>query len=407
MAAVVIRNLVLVLVWTTFLSVPVWSQSNNYQKKKLKEVDVTALFSFYSQDGIHSAITGGRGSEELNVYSINYDRSYKFDSIRNISFGLGFDYISSASTDRIDFRISSASEHDQRIYFNVGYAQEIKGTGWTVGGRYDFSTESDYYSAGFNLFGTYLSKERDLEIGVNLQVFNDDLRWRKNFFKPTTLIYPVELRDTMWFSNFKRLSINSSFSIRKDINRRMSIGFYPAIIYQRGLLSTPFHRVYFTESVDPRVERLPDSRIKIPLGVQLNQFLTPVLVSRLYYQYYWDNFSIRSHLINLSTPLKLTSFITITPSIRYYNQSAADYFRPYNRHDLGQEYYTSDFDLSQFTSWKIGLEFKSLSNKSIFKKKWIFDRFSIRYAYYSRSDGMNAHILSTVFDFSKSNVQSY
>ena len=400
-------SLTLALLLASFFTLQLEAQEANYQKKKLKEVTVSALFSYYQQDGNHSAITGGEGTEKLNVYSAVYDRNYNFDSIRNIFFGLGFDYISSASTDRIDFKISSASEHDQRVYAHIGYSQEIPGTQWSVGGQYDFSTESDYFSNGLNGFASYTNENKDFSVDFNFQYFSDDLRWRKNFFKPTRLIYPAELRDTTWFDGHRRSSINFAVSIRKDINRRFSMGIFPALIYQSGILSTPFHRVYFLDLEKPRVERLPDRRVKIPIGIQLNGFISSNLIFRTYYQYYRDNFSINAHLLNLELPVKINSFITVTPSVRYYNQSAADSFRPFQMHESSQEYYTSDYDLSGFNSIKFGLAFKSLSNRKVFKQKWIFDRFSIRYAYYKRSDQLSAHTLSTVFDFTKDNRQSF
>lgn len=405
---VVIRILIVVsLLLNMMCPSQINAQAANYQKKKLKEVTVSTLFSYYQQDGNHSAITGGEGTERLNVYSAMYDRNYKFDSIRNINFGVGFDYISSASTDKIDFKVSSASEHDQRVYMHIGYNQLLPGTGWMLGGQLDLSTESDYFSTGINAFANYTTQAQDFSIGFNLHYFNDDLRWRKNVLKPTRLIYPAELRDTSWFDTYRRSSLNFAISIRQDINRRLSLGIFPGLIYQSGILSTPFHRVYFIDLEKPRVERLPEHRLKIPIGIQLNGFLSSSLVFRAYYQYYRDDFSINAHQLNVDLPIKINSFITITPSVRYYDQSAARFFNTFEKHRSTQEYYTSDYDLSGFHSMKFGLEFKSMSNRKIFKQKWIFDRFAIRYAYYRRSDQLFAHTISTLFDFTKNNTQSY
>ena len=40
-----------------------------YKKQRVSQTDVQALFSFYTQDGNHSAITGGVGTENLQVYA--------------------------------------------------------------------------------------------------------------------------------------------------------------------------------------------------------------------------------------------------------------------------------------------------------------------------------------------------
>ena len=41
-----------------------------YQKIKLKKHQIKAIFGFLGQDGDHSAVTGGEGTEELHVQSI-------------------------------------------------------------------------------------------------------------------------------------------------------------------------------------------------------------------------------------------------------------------------------------------------------------------------------------------------
>ena len=37
----------------------------NYKKRVLESIEVDFLMSYYKQDGIHSAVSGGKGMEEL------------------------------------------------------------------------------------------------------------------------------------------------------------------------------------------------------------------------------------------------------------------------------------------------------------------------------------------------------
>lgn len=122
-------------------------------------------------------------------------------------------------------------------------------------------------------------------IGINGQLFADDLRWgrlNEDYRRPVTLVYPVELRDSIWFDIYMRYSYNFTFDIQHDINRRMNIGIFPGIIFQQGLLSTPFHRFYFAGATKAVVENLPRSRIKLPLGIQLNIFVGARTVLQIY-----------------------------------------------------------------------------------------------------------------------------
>jgi hypothetical protein len=85
----------------------------------------------------------------------------------------------------------------------------------------------------------------------------------------------------------------------------------------------------------------------------------------------------------------------LTPFVRTYAQSQANYFNPYGEHEVTQEFYTSDYDLSKFTSYKAGF---GATYAPIVGKVRRFREVEIRYAFYQRSDGMVAHTLTTFID---------
>jgi len=51
----------------------------------------------------------------------------------------------------------------------------------------------------------------------------------------------------------------------------------------------------------------------------------------------------------------ITDVFTFTPFVRFHTQSASDYFAGFEEHLSSEEFYTSDFDLSQLKSFKYGL----------------------------------------------------
>ncbi len=371
-----------------------------YTKKKLKESDVELLLSYYTQDGIHSAVTGGEGTEFLQVYSANVNYSQQINETKTYNIHVGADIISSASTDRIDFVMSSASRLDQHTTLGFGYSQKLKNPRNELGGGLIFSIESDYTSVGGEFWGAHLSKDKTLEVSASLQAFFDDLRWgrlkKPYIIEAQTLLYPQELRGTDWFDIHNRYSYNFSVSVRKDLNKRMSLNILPAYTYQEGLLSTPFHRVYFTNEFLPRVENLPRKRNQAALGVQLNSFVTNRVILRSYYQFYTDDFGLSSNQLKLELPLKVTPKWNLSPFIRYVNQNGSRYFRPYKQHEDTETFYTSDFDLSDFWSANVGVNL-NLTKRTDYGKQYGFGGWSFRYSYYKRSDGLYAHIFSTYF----------
>ena len=367
-----------------------------YTKKELPRTDVQLLLSYYGQDGRHSAVTGGTGTEKLSVYAVEAGAQRHFGGRNRLDFNLGVDVISSASTDRIDFVVSSASRKDARLHSSLGYARTLDRRGVTLGANAAFSMESDYLSWGGGFTLNHRTPSQLRETGLSVQVFFDDLRWgrlNEEYRRPVSLIYPSELRFKEWFNIYKRFSFNAEASFSQVVNRRLVLAFYPGFVYQAGLLSTPFHRVFFNDQQTTRVENLPDQRVKIPLGFRANAFVGGRWVMRAYYRWYWDNYGIRAHTFDLETPLKLTPAWTLSPFGRFYTQTASKYFKPYRGHSIQQEFYTSDYDLSGFQSFKAGLGLRFAPYRQ-WGKRLSFNEIELRYAFYSRTDGLSSHMLS-------------
>lgn len=377
------------------------AQDSVYVKKKISETDIDALFSLYTQDGNHSAVTGGTGTENLQVYAPAVNVSHTIDSTHTIIFNAGIDFITSASTDRIDYNMSSASYKDSHFQVEAGYSQYFRKPRMQVGLTGRAALESDFLSEGFHLWMQHSGKSGMNGYYAGFSAYFDDLRWGRlnpDYKRPVTLVYPGELRDTNWFNIYMRYSYNLDLGYERVINKKMVIGFYPGLQVQTGLLSTPFHRVYFAGNDSARVENLPRKRIKFPLGIRFNSFIGNKIILNTFYRFYDDDFGILSNTLELETHYKVTPEIAPSVSFRIYRQSAAKYFRPYREHVYTDTYYTSDYDLSRFYSLEAGIGLRYAPFKRIFGK-FSFDEIELKYNYYWRSDGLHAHFLSTYFGF--------
>jgi hypothetical protein len=371
---------------------------NPFPKKKIPKTAIQVLYGQYMQDGEHSAITGGIGTENLQVYSPEFIMGTALDSLRSYSIDAGIDVITSASMDNIDFVKSSASRVSTRAYMTLGYDQQFKSKPNNgVGAKGYFSIESAYLSFGGALSYTHNSPDLSQSFTAELETFFDDLRWgRLNGERPLQLVYPSELRYKKWFVAYLRQSYNLSASFQQTINSRMLLAILPGISYQHGLLSTPYHRAYFTDGSE-RVENLPADRWKFPLGLQLNSFLGDRYILRTYYRFYWDNFHILANTINVDLGIRIMPQLTITPSARFYTQTAAYFFRPYQQLDSTMAYYSSDYDLSAFNAFELAIEGNLAAlAKGIHRIE--LSNVSLRYSFYKRTDGLFAHMISTVFN---------
>ncbi len=214
--------------------------------------------------------------------------------------------------------------------------------------------------------------------------------------------FPVDWRYSYAFSN------SISFLINKKMNASAGID----LVLQRGMLSTPFHRVYFNDGMvdeyqkEVRIEKLPELRFKVALYGRYNVFVSPYLILRMQARLYADTWDVKALTLTLEVPVKITRWLSIAPYYRFHTQSASRYFKGYGRHASGDSYYTSDFDLATLSANKSGgsLRFApirpfGLSNENNTKKIIAVKAISLLYSNYKRTDGLRAGMGSLLLEF--------
>jgi len=377
-------------------SQPVSSDSATYKNRKLKIDEINFVSSYYHQEGDHSAVTGGTGTEKLSdiansieLKMSNYDKKNRK---RILTAEAGIDYYTSASSDKIDPKtLSSASSSDVRIYPSVSYSIENEVKGNTVGFNASFSREFDYQSIGAGISFNKTSKDKNREFGVKANVFLDQV----------SIIMPVEFRpvsanprrsDDNNYATSPRNSYDLGLSFSQVANKRLQFALLLDLAYQKGFLSLPFHRVYFSDG-SKGMDLLPDTRFKLPLALRANYFLGDKVIIRSYYRYYQDSWGIRAHTANIETAIKLTPFVSLSPFYRFYMQSAADYFAPFQKNTAGSTYHTSDYDLSKFNSNFLGMGIRFVPAKGVLGIRHL-NMLELRAGHYNRSDGLQSNIVS-------------
>jgi hypothetical protein len=196
------------------------------------------------------------------------------------------------------------------------------------------------------------------------------------------------------------------------------------LLQQDGMLSTPYHRIYFADKPNyyignpasisnyenpsnsdvyrlaDDIERLPNTRFKLPIGARLNYYLNEKVVFRTYYRYYSDDWDIQAHTASIEIPVKVSDKFTIFPMYRYYTQLQSKYFAPFEQHLSTEKFYTSDFDLSTFNANQYGAGF-TYTDIFTAAKIWKFGLKNIdfRFNHYERTDGLNANIATVAFKF--------
>lgn len=426
---------VLFLFWGPLLHAQ--NTNQEYNKRVLETSEIDFLSSYYSQNGDNAAVSGGLGTEELTDLTGSIIVSIPLNDADVLTIDAGVSAYTSASSSNVnpfdggssaDPFVSSSGASRADTWANLtgsySHSSDDRNNIWTA--KLSVSAEYDYFSAGLGGSYTKLFNEKNTEVSISGNVYIDN--WNA--------IYPFELRpfgsegsglsspfftfstitgnanynpNFTEFSKTGRNSFSLGFGFTQILTKNAQASLALDLVKQDGLLSTPFQRVYFSDAADSfidnfqladDVERLPDARFKVALGGRLNYFINETFVLRTYYRYYFDDWGISSHTASLEVPVKITDKFTIYPSYRYYNQSTADYFAPYEGHLSTNDFYTSDYDLSKYSANQFGI---GVTYTDIFTNLhvWKFGLKSIdlKFYQYDRDNTLSSSMITTGFKF--------
>ena len=416
--------------------------TNGYKKRVLESPEIDLLSSLYSQDGENAAVCGGLGTEELQDATATIIVSIPINPDDVLTINAGVSAYSSASSSNVnpfDGRnpanafVASSGESQSDVWTtgSINYAHSSDDRNRIISANANFATEYDYNSVGLGLAYTKLSNAKNTELSVKGSVFFDS--WN--------LIHPSELHsfglrgggddDDDDFninkytitgnSNYKpkvaplngrdRNSYSTSISFSQIISKKLQASISMDLVYQKGQLSTPFQRVYFGDIANSYIEnfhladdieRLPNERMKIAIGTRVHYYLNESIVFRSYYRFYKDDWEINSHTASIEIPIKiLMGQFSFYPSYRYYYQSAAAYFAPYDQHVSSSNYYTSDYDLSDYNANQIGF---GVSYSNVFAKRSLkfieLKGVDLKYYNYRRNSAFRSNLITLGLKFS-------
>lgn len=407
-----------------FLGFSQEKKTSSYENKPLTLEEADFISGYYNQNGDHSAIMGGNGSEKLDEFSNTLDLKFvkKYNQyVNTFDLGLTAEHRTSASTAYIEKSPDGATTSVQSLNSKPIYATTSRASGssgnyygldskshasalygwrfnpslnWSVKnlennstfglGAY-YSYEFDYNSLGAEISYAKASADNNREYSVKGQAFFD----RREMILPFE-VRPTDYTGTDWQSKTS-FSLDNSYS--QVVNQRLQFSVLADIAYQKGILATPYNRVYFN-NVTVGGERLPDNRLKIPVGLRLNYFAGNNVIFRFYYRHYWDDWKINGNTASVEVPVKINPNFSVSPFYRFHEQTSAEYFNRYATANPLSDFYTSDYDLSDFKSNNIGVNFHLVPGN------WgVFNSVDLRYSHYKRTDGLAADNITLALKF--------
>jgi hypothetical protein len=372
-----------------------------YQIKQLHIDEINLVSSYYTQTGDHSSIQGGIGSE--NVTDLSNGLELKMIGIdahnrkNTITAGMGIDYHTAASQAWVS-KTGASKVTGTRVYPSINWLLENDAKKRSFGAGVYYSGEYNYQSLGADISMSKKTNNNG-EFTAKAQVYLDQVKmiYPSEFIPASTIITGASGKDGHKNIPSKpRDTYDASFSFSQVINKRMDGIIMFDAVAQSGYLGLPFHRVYLNNGKDT-IENLPSTRFKLPVGVRLNYFLGDKIILKGYYRYYTDSWGINSNTASIEVPYKITPFVSVAPFYRYYEQSAAKYFAAYEQHSTTDEYYTSNYSLSGFSSSFFGINIRFAPPKGVFKSK--MTALEIRYGHYTQTTDLVSDVISVSMKF--------
>ena len=294
-------------------------------------------YSHYEEDDTQDGRTLGPSSERYEIEVTQFhlltpvsdDWSVALDVQHEDMSGASPWFVGATADGGGQVVMSNASISDTRtsVSVNTRYYYDRGNSGVTV----SHSDEDDYESWSLGVDTAFNSDDGLTTYSAAVSVSDDDIEPTQGSTPTNTLDDDKDIRSA-W--------IGASRIVSKQAILRFGLGY----TQREGFLTDPY------KGNDQR----PDDREEWTASIGYRHFFRgPDAALHLDYRYFDDDWGINSHAVELAWYQNLWGRTQLTPYLRYYTQSEADFFDV--SADTTQTYYADDYRLSAFGAMTAGL----------------------------------------------------
>ncbi|MES9981532.1 MAG: DUF3570 domain-containing protein, partial [Candidatus Thiodiazotropha sp. 6PLUC5] len=235
----------------------------------------------------------------------------------------------------------------------------------------DFNKSNTTLSAGLSLAYDTISPEGDIPIAFSSMAIDSGQDGFRTEFNATR----GDGEDT-------KDTVDLVFGLTQVVDKNTVMQLSYSFSDVNGYLTDPFKIVSVVDNngrpVDYLYEKRPDSRNKQSLFWQAKHHFKSDVVD-FSYRYFWDDWGITSHTVDLRYRWKLGRKSYLEPHIRYYDQSEADFYHRFlNEGDSLPDHASADYRLGDLNGIKVGVKYGvALANEQ---------ELSLRLEYYLQSN---------------------
>jgi hypothetical protein len=256
-------------------------------------------------------------------------------------------YTSSAQDKQPVHMLTSASpETRKQGNFSLGY--EWDEAALTVGGG--TSVERDYNSSFVSSNGRWDLNHKLTRLNAGMSYTNSDINAQRMDSASRYIDYSRQSKLGDTFESpitGNRQDWTANIGLSQVLNKSALVETGLSYSHNEGYLSNPYkattfifkdpnqsHTIYpdnvFVAELTDALENRPNQRNQLTWDLRYVQHIAPVDAAlHLDYRFFNDDWGIMAHTFSASWDQPLANGWSITPNIRYYSQSAADFYQPY------------------------------------------------------------------------------
>lgn len=304
------------------------------------ETSVAYRLSTYQEDDLPDEFLAAGSTERYDITVHQFQLVTPVGENFGLTLNSSYESMSGASPwytvptfgDDKNVVMSGATIHEQRRDYNVALRRYLDNG--TIGFNIGTSKEDDYeaWSGGIDMERHFNNDLTTLAGGLSFS--NDD-------------IFPSDAALFNRVADESKRTSSAFFSVSQVIDRNSLFQSSLNVTKHHGFLTDPY------KLGDAR----PDSRTQIAWSNAYRRFLTDLDAAvHVDLRLYDDNFGINSLTLDVSWYQNLGENWQVTPRVRYYSQSAADFFTPVNQFPLPGQANSSDYRLSAYGAISGGVQ---------------------------------------------------
>ena len=264
--------------------------------------------------------------------------------------------------------------HDTRVQLTGQWTQPLfEEYVVSVGGN--FSKEYDYMSASLNGNVARDFNQKNTTLSAGMAYAYDVIEPEGGIPNPFAAMTIGDSDDPSFDDEFNKTRIGSDetkstidllFGLTQVINRRMIVQLNYSYSTASGYLTDPFKVISSVNDMGEAQEYLyehrPDERTKHAFFGQTKYHFDSGILDASY-RYMTDDWEIDSHTLDIRYLIPFENGHFIEPHIRFYTQSAAEFYQPFIKQDnalpdyVNTDYVSADYRIGELDSYTIGIKY--------------------------------------------------